>query len=213
MNYDIRTKRKGSVAIIAIIIFVVVTASSLAVSRFLKNSASNITLDDKRVRDLYVARSGIETVYGAIVQKIYDPSDPNKYKSYSVIDRTGISEAEVSGGPSEPIKGLDQNRIKGGKGKGAVLEEEKIPLYNPDRSKIIGTSKVTLELFLDGKDGGGPAKRNEPGTWYYKITSVGTSVNDSANKNIKGHTLTMFVYVKNPETPILYDGAVENPDA
>ena len=210
MNYDIRTKRKGSVAIIAIIIFVVVTASSLAISRFLKNSTSNITLDDKRVRDLYVARSGIETVYGAIVQKIYVPA-VNGYKDYSVVDMTGISGAEVPGGPSEPIKGLDKNRIKG-KG-GAVLEEEKIPLYNPDRSKIIGTSKVTLELFLDDKDGVGTAKRTEPGTWYYKITSVGTSENDSANKNIKGHTLTMFVYVKNPETPILYDGVVENPDA
>lgn len=202
MNYDIRTKRKGSVAIIAIIIFVVVTASSLAISRFLKNSTSNITLDDKRVRDLYVARSGIETVYGAIVQKIYDPA--SGYKDYSVVDRTGIS--GVADGPLDPIKGLDKNRTKE-KG-GAVLEEE-IPLLNPDRSKIIGTSKVTLELFLDE----GTAKGDKPGTWYYKITSVGTSVNDSANKNIKGHTLTMFVYVKNPETPILYDGVVENPDA
>ena len=206
MNYDIRTKRKGSVAIIAIIIFVVVTASSLAVSRFLKNSASNITLDDKRVRDLYVARSGIETVYGAIVQKIYDPA-VNKYKPYSVVDVTGIP--GVPDGPSGPIEGLNRNRTKE-KG-GAVLEKD-IPLVSPDGKKI-GTSKVTLELFLDGKDGGGPAEKDKPGTWYYKITSVGTSVNDSANKNIKGHTLTMFVYVKNPETPILYDGAVENPDA
>lgn len=208
MNYDIRTKRKGSVAIIAIIIFVVVTASSLAISRFLKNSTSNITLDDKRVRDLYVARSGIETVYGAIVQKIYDPLDTvDRHKDYSVMDRTGIP--EVIGGGFTPIKGLDQNRIKG-KEKGEVLEKE-IPLFNPDGSgKRIGTSKVTLELFLDGE---GTAKRKDPGTWYYKITSVGTSANDSANKNIKGHTLTMFVYVQNPETPILYDGAVENPDA
>lgn len=205
MNYDIRTKRKGSVAIIAIIIFVVVTASSLAVSRFLKNSTSNTTLDDKRVRDLYVARSGIETVYGAIVQKIYDPAT-NSDKAYSVIDRTGIR--NVEGGPLDPIKGLDENRIKGGV-KRPVLEEE-IPLLNPDGSgKRIGASKVTLELFLDDV---GTAKRDEPGTWYYKITSVGTSENDSANKNIKGHTLTMFVYVKNPETPILYDGVVENPD-
>lgn len=212
MNYDIRTKRKGSVAIIAIIIFVVVTASSLAVSRFLKNSTSNTTLDDKRVRDLYVARSGIETVYGAIVQKIYDPST-RKCKDYSVVDRTGISGGPggVEGGPLDPITGLDENRIKGGV-KRPILEEKEIPLSTPD-GKIIGTSKVTLELFLDDKDGKGTAKREEPGTWYYKITSVGTSENDSANKNIKGHTLTMFVYVQNPGTPILYDGAVENPDA
>lgn len=206
MNYDIRTKRKGSVAIIAIIIFVVVTASSLAMSRFLKNSTSNITLDDKRVRDLYVARSGIETVYGAIVQKIYVPA--SGYKDYSVVDMTGIR--GVQDGPLDPIEGLNKNRIKGGR-YGAVFEEEEIPLYNPDGSgKRIGTSKVTLELFLDNV---GTAKRTESGTWYYKITSVGTSENDSANKNIKGHTLTMFVYVKNPETPILYDGVVENPDA
>ncbi len=203
MNYDIRTKRKGSVAIIAIIIFVVVTASSLAISRFLKNSTSNITLDDKRVRDLYVARSGIETVYGAIVQKIYVPA--SGYKDYSVVDRTGIS--GVKDGPLDPIKGLDKNRTKE-KG-GAILEEKDIPLVSPDGKKI-GTSKVTLELFLDNV---GTAKGDKPGTWYYKITSVGTSLNDSANKNIKGHTLTMFVYVKNPETPILYDGVVENPDA
>ena len=198
-----KSRHKGSTVVIAIVIFAVVFAASTAIYTLSTNNTHNVSMDFKREQDLYVARSGIEMVYGALVQDIKGP-DGKPQKGVTIISRTGI-ESEMP--PSfKAYKDLDIERSKA-RGN-AILDYSQaggdaLKITLPDGKTEVGNCDILLELFFP--------KKEDSKTWYYKITSTGRAVTSSTNKKINGHTLTMFVYITEAGRPRVYDGNIEKP--
>lgn len=198
-----KSRHKGSTVVIAIVIFAVVFAASTAIYTLSTNNTHNVSMDFKREQDLYVARSGIEMVYGALVQDIKGP-DGKPQKGVTIISRTG----KKSGMPPsfEPYDGLGTERSKAKNN--PILDYSQVngkalTIMLPDGKTKVGDCDILLELFFP--------KEKDSKTWYYKITSTGRAVTSSTNKKFDGHTLTMFVYITEAGRPRVYDGNIEKP--
>lgn len=197
-----KSRHKGSTIVIAIVIFAVVFAASTAIYTLSTNNTHNVSMDFKREQDLYVARAGIEMVYGALVQDLKGP-DGKPQKGVTIVSRTGKKSPAM---PSSfnPYRGLDEECSKA-KGN-PILNysgESALKITLPDGKTEVGNCDILLELFLP--------KDDDSKTWYYKITSTGRAVTSSTNKKIDGHTLTMFIYITEAGRPKVYDGNIEKP--
>ncbi len=199
-----KSRHKGSTIVIAIVIFAVVFAASTAIYTLSTNNTHNVSMDFKREQDLYVARAGIEMVYGALVQDLKGP-DGKPQKGVTIVSRTGIKSPAM---PSSfnPYGGLDRERSKAKANpilNYSQADGNALKITLPDGKTEVGNCDILLELFLP--------KEDDSKTWYYKITSTGRAVTSSTNKKIDGHTLTMFVYITEAGRPKVYDGNIEKP--
>ncbi|MDO4794265.1 MAG: pilus assembly PilX N-terminal domain-containing protein [Filifactor alocis] len=192
-----KNKQKGFIFFSVLILMILLTSVSTSMLAINSVHARNIAQDKNRNEAYYIANAGLEMVFSAL-NKVDSSGN-----SIIIQDRQNYIDDQSKPESARVIKERSN-----------ILVSSPNPLYLETTS---GEKFGRITLYADLKKGTIPLSSSTTlDTFYYRIVSTGTVVNPDGSDLVHSspentHTLTMFVYLDDPNNPKIYNGNRENP--